>query len=141
MALIPIYQEIRFDIRMWNDGKDDKPWSTIIRVWLFVVLGLITGWILDGNFWIVSITAGLFFGATHYLLFNPWLNISRFPHKSIGYRKEGEWWYGKPYIMEYFAKIWLWYVSWLLLFHWDFVQGNYETVGTWWELVNQFITF
>ncbi len=141
MALIPIYQEIIFDNWRWADGKDDKPASTFIRVFLFIVLGLVTGFILDGNYWITSFTAGLFFAATHWLLFDPWLNRSRTPKKPWSYNVKGDLWFNKPLLFEYYAKLWLFYVTWLGLFHWDFIQGDFESVGTWWELVIQFITF
>jgi len=141
MAIIPIYQEISFDKWRWRDNKDDKPVSTYIRITLFVVLGLVTGFILDGPYLLVAFLAGLFFFASHWLFFDPCLNISRKPRLPMFQRKEGEMWHGKPYIMEYTAKIWTFYVTWLLLFHWEFVLGKYETQGTWWQLFSQFITF
>ena len=125
MPLLIIYWEVRFDIWQWSRGKDDKPVSTWIRVFWFVVFAFITGFMLEGNYWLITLFAGIYFYVTHLLLFNYWLNLSRKGIK-LSYRKDGEWWTDHtPWYGELFAKLWFYWVGWILLFHLDWVAGDY----------------
>ena len=125
MSILPVFLEIKFDQWRWSQGKDDKPLSTYLRILVIVELAFITGFMLPGNYWVISLFAGVFYYVTHLLLFNYGLNIIR-PDVKLGYRKKGEFWTERsPWYGELFVKLIFYWVGWVLLFHSDWVSGNY----------------
>jgi hypothetical protein len=78
LVILPVPLEIYYDINRWNDGKSDKPISTILRGIAFLLIGMINDWVLHNNTWWQ--TAILCIGV-HFMLFDYSLNLIR--HKPI----------------------------------------------------------
>jgi len=145
LGFLPIVAEVELDRKLWREGKDDKPLSTILRYVfmaglsiVFLIFGILTWW-----------QAFIFMVFTHAAFFDSAINVFALK-QGVFYHPDTNWWdriwggiasmrFGK--IIYVFLRLWIYWVGFLLSFKWDLVQGNYITEGTWWEKISQFFMF
>ena len=147
LAFLPIVVEVPIDKKLWKEGKNDKPLTTILRYIVFLGLATILGTFGVMDWW----QAFILLVAIHATFFDAAINKFNIK-KGIFYHPDTHWWdriwggiassrFGKPTYV--FMRLLILYTGWAIAFHWDWVMGDYPQIADYgyWGALLEFFKF